>query len=118
MKLRIHADSIRLRLKQSEVATLVAGGEVVETCPTLPVAMSYALRPDAGVSTLTVDADGARLRVRIPAGWLANWDTDERVGFEEAGGPIHLLIEKDFKCANPSTPKDNEDCYENPVDCS
>ena len=117
MKLRIHADSIRLRLKQSEVKTLAEGGEVVETCPTLPVAMEYALRPDAAASTLGVTADGARLTVHIPSAWLSGWDVDERVGFEDSTGPIHLLIEKDFKCANPSTPKDNEDCYENPVAC-
>jgi hypothetical protein len=117
MKLRINADSIRLRLKQSEVATLAAGGEVVEVCPTLPVALTYALRPDLAASTLTARADGSRLTVGIPAAWLTNWDTDQRVGFEDESGPIHLLIEKDFKCANPSLPKDNEDCYENPVAC-
>lgn len=117
MKLRIHADSIRLRLKQSEVKTLAEGGEVVETCPTLPVAMQYALQPDAAASALGVTADGARLTVHIPAAWLGGWDTDDRIGFEDTKGPIHLLIEKDFKCANPSTPKDNDDCYENPVAC-
>lgn len=117
MKLRIHADSIRLRLKQSEVKTLAEGGEVVETCPTLPVAMQYALRPDAAAPGLRASADGARLTVLIPSPWLAGWDSDDRVGFEDTTGPIHLLIEKDFKCANPSSPKDNDDCYENPVAC-
>jgi hypothetical protein len=117
MKLRIHADSIRLRLKQSEVKALMEGREVVETCPTLPVAMTYALRPDPGVSTLISHADGTRLTLHVPAGWLAGWDTDERVGFESTDGGIHLLIEKDWKCTNPSTPKDNEDCFENPVTC-
>jgi hypothetical protein len=117
MKLRINADSIRLRLKQSEVATLAAGGEVVESCPTVPVPLTYTLRPDAVVKTLTATADGARLTVGIPSAWLTGWDTDQRVGFEETDGPIHLLIEKDFKCANPSLPTDNEDCYDNPVAC-
>jgi hypothetical protein len=26
-------------------------------------------------------------------------------------------VEKDWKCANPSTEKDNADCYENPEVC-
>ena len=118
MKLRIHADSIRLRLKQSEVKALVEGGEVLETCPTLPVALVYALQPDPQGAEMTAEADGARLTVRIPAAWLEGWDGDERVGFEGDAGGIHLLVEKDFKCAMPATPKDNEDCYENPVACA
>jgi len=117
MKLRIHAESIRLRLKQAEVKALTGGGEVVERCPTLPVALEYALRPDDGVTELVAASDGARLTVRIPAGWLAGWDVDERVGFESTSGGIHLLIEKDFKCTLPASPADNEDCYENPVAC-
>jgi hypothetical protein len=116
MKLRIYADSIRLRLKQSEVKTLVEGGEVVENCPTTPVPLSYALRPDAAASGLKAHSDGTRLTVEIPASWLTGWDTDERVGFESAEG-LHILIEKDFKCTLPASPKDNEDCYENPVNC-
>ena len=117
MKLRIHADSIRLRLKQSEVKLLVEGGEVVEICPTLPVPLTYVLRPDAAAETLVSHSDGTRLTVNVPASWLRNWDTDSRVGFESADGAIQLLIEKDWKCTNPTSPKDNEDCFENPVEC-
>lgn len=117
MKLRIHADSIRLRLKQPEVKSLVEGREVVETCPTLPVPLTYVLRPDPAVAALAAHSDGACLTIRVPSAWLAGWDTDSRVGFESNDGVIQLLIEKDWKCANPSTPKDNEDCFENPVAC-
>ncbi len=117
MKLRIHADSIRLRLKQAEVKQLVEGGEVVETCPTLPTPISYALRPDSTVESLFVHSDGTRLTIHVPAAWLPGWDTDARVGFESAEGPIHLLIEKDWKCANPSFPKDNEDTFDGPTPC-
>lgn len=117
MKLRIHADSIRLRLKQSEVKTLVAGGEVVETCPTAPVPLTYALRPDPAVETLVSRSDGTRLTLHVPAAWLANWDTDERVGFSSTDGAIQLLIEKDWKCTSPVTPAENEDCFENPNAC-
>ena len=117
MKLRIQAGSIRLRLKQSDVKALVEGGEVVETCPTAPVALRYSLCADPAVTTLVAHSDGLRLQVHVPAGWLAGWDTDERVGFESTGGGIHLLIEKDFKCSLPASPNDNEDCYENPVAC-
>ena len=117
MKLRIHADSIRLRLKQSEVKALVEGGEVVETCPTSPVGLRYSLCADPAVTSLVAQCDGGWLNVQVPAGWLAGWDTDERVGFASTEGGIHLLIEKDFKCSLPASSRDNEDCYENPVAC-
>ena len=117
MKLRIHADSIRLRLKQSDVKALVEGGEVMESCPTVPAALTYALRPDAAATQLTASFEGSRLTVTIPASWLTGWDANERVGFESTDG-LHILIEKDFKCTVPASPKDNEDCYENPVNCA
>ena len=117
MKLRIHAESIRLRLKQSEVRDLVEGREVVESCSTVPAQLIYALRPDATVEDLTVNHDRGRLTVRVPSAWLAGWETDERVGFASQSGPVELMVEKDWKCTNPASPKDNEDCFENPVAC-
>jgi len=118
MKLRIHADSIRLRLKQGEVKALTEGREVAEICPTKPVALTYVLRPDAEAGAIRAESDGARLTVVLPAAWLAGWDTDGRVGFEGDADGIHLLIEKDWKCTNPGEPKDNDDCYENPTVCA
>ncbi|MFN0102456.1 MAG: DUF7009 family protein [Bryobacteraceae bacterium] len=117
MKLRIHSGSIRLRLKQSEVKALIDGSEIVEICPTLPVPLTYALRSDPEIDRLVAHSDANRLTVKIPAAWLVDWETDSRVGFESTEGAIHLLIEKDWKCTNPSTPQDNEDCFDNPVAC-
>lgn len=117
MKLRIHAGSIRLRLKQQEVKALIEGKEVAETCPTAPMALTYSLLPDAALSEMAAESDGARLTVHVPMAWLGGWDVDERVGFESTVGELHLLIEKDFKCASPMSPNENEGCYENPVAC-
>jgi hypothetical protein len=117
MKLRIHAGSVRLRLKQSEVKALAEGREVTEVCPTLPVGLRYTLRPDAAAAEMTCTSDGAGLTVLVPAGWVAGWDVEERVGFHSESGGVAVLIEKDYKCAHPATEIDNEDCYENPVAC-
>lgn len=116
MKLRIQANSIRLRLKQAEVKTLVEGGEVLEECRTAPDSLIYALRPTAEAAMSATFASG-RLTVHLPAEWLANWDTDDRVGFTGTDGGLELLVEKDWKCMNPAAPSDNEDCFENPVGC-
>ena len=117
MKLRIHAGSVRLRLTQSEVKALAEGREVTEVCPTLPVALRYTLRPDAVAAEMTCACDGSGVTVLVPAGWVAGWDADERVGFRAESGRVALLIEKDYKCAHPASEKDNEDCYENTVAC-
>lgn len=110
MKLRIQSGSIRLRLKQTEVRTLAEGGEVREVCSTL---LSYALRPSAAAN-LSATNDSGCLTVHIPAAWLQGWETDSRVGFESNEGGLQILVEKDWKCTNPTDPKDNEDCFENP----
>lgn len=116
MKLRIQSGSIRLRLKQAEVKTLVQGGEVREECPTAPMALVYALRPSEAAAMTATFTEGL-LTVHLPAVWLTHWDTDDRVGFDETDGGLRLLVEKDWKCVNPAAPSDNEDCFENPVGC-
>jgi hypothetical protein len=114
MKLRIHADSIRLRLKQGEVKTLVEGGEVTESCPTVPLPLVYALRPDPAASALSVSHAGGRLTVHLPSAWLPGWDADDRVGFSGNEEGLEILVEKDWKCAHPASEKDNADCFANP----
>ncbi|MBM3787485.1 MAG: hypothetical protein FJW30_24270 [Acidobacteria bacterium] len=111
MKLRVTSDSVRLRLKQSEVRTLVQGREVAESCAGL---LSYSLVPFDGAQLRATGSNG-HITIQVPAGWLPDWDTDTRVGFETSENGFRILIEKDWKCTAPSNPKDNDDCYENPT---
>lgn len=117
MKLRIHASSIRLRLKQSEVAALVAGSPVSENCGVDGGGFSYALLPDPMAQELNARIQDSRLTIHVPGSWLPGWDTDDRVGFTATDGAVEVRIEKDFKCAHPDDLGDNEDCYENPNLC-
>lgn len=110
----MQAGSIRLRLKQAEVRILAEGNSVVETVETAPVPLTYVLRPDPEIDSLTARFGGATLTISVPARWLTGWDTDGRVGFDGTDGNLGLLIEKDWKCINPAQPEDNEDCFENP----
>lgn len=114
MKLRLHEDSIRLRLTQSEVAALVQGGEVQHTCPTAPAPLVTILQSNSQASAITAAHDGSRLLIQVPSPLLAGWDADSRVGFAQSHGPLQILIEKDFRCAHPSDPAENKDCYPNP----
>ena len=45
----------------------------------------------------------------------AAWDsTRQATTLLSNEGGLQILVEKDWKCTNPTDPKDNEDCFENP----
>ena len=120
MKLRVQGNSIRLRLRQEEVATLAQGG-VVE--------VRLAFGPDAETQQLVYRLECADtpeigvayrahcVTIRLPKTDAEGWPASKQVGFEhrvplEDGTSMHLLIEKDFKCTDVRP--DENDCYPNP----
>ena len=120
MKVRVQGNSIRLRLKQEEVACL-AHDESVET--------RMAFGPDsdsqhlvyrievAAIEAMDVAYQAHCVTVILPQSLAQGWDTSSEVGFEhdvplENGGSMHVLMEKDFKCIDVRA--DEGDCYPNP----
>ena len=120
MKLRIEDDSVRLRLKRTEVEALCRG-EMVEAHVHLSdvYTLTYAVEARDGIDSPTLDANPARITVGLPKAALAGWDTDARVGFEghcptAEGASVFVLVEKDFKCLD--RPDEEEpDNYPNPL---
>lgn len=96
MKLRLHSDTLRLRLSQSEVARLAAGERVQETL-SFPgnLRLKYAI--ELGPA-LQVTFDGWRIIVTVPGARAKHWAESADVGISGADGPLKLLIEKDFQC--------------------
>lgn len=111
MKLRLRGNTLRLRLVQTEVAHLAAGKRVEE-------------RVDFGASSLVYalssgEAFGARfengaIEVTIPRAQIEEWSSTDRVGLETEQGPLRILIEKDWQCAQPRT-EDESDNYPHPT---
>lgn len=120
MKLRIRANSLRLRLLQAEVRQLAEQGLVEEHTrfgPSTPP-LVYALRA-ADVPALTACFAEGRIVICIPTAALQNWATGDDVGIEAAqpigpGETLRILIEKDFVCLDGPPDDSQADAFPHP----
>ena len=118
MKLRIRGNSIRLRLSQSDLATLLDGG-AVEDCVAFPAGpvLTYRLESSAGESA-AAEYGTDRVVIRFPAVDIEVWSRPEEVALRAAlplgDGILELLVEKDFKCLSPRAGEDAADLFPNP----
>jgi len=122
MKIRILANSLRLRLKQPEVQQFARTGnvtEVMEFGPEASDCFSYHLEKTSGPD-LAVRYETNTITVLVPHALAEEWTNTERVGFGEKvdtgkGRTIDLLVEKDFRCLDGSDDIDTES-YPNPLE--
>jgi hypothetical protein len=121
MKLRIHGDSLRLRVTRSEVARLPAGDcleETIHFAPEPGAKFTYALQTETSVRRPAVPYAGSKVTVLIPAGQAKAWGVSDKIAIAEeiSLGDLETLalpIEKDFACLNRSN-KDKEYTFPNP----
>ena len=120
MKIRIQGNSIRLRLRREEVATLAAEGLVEDRLkfgPEISQHLVYRLEAADRDSMNTYFRDGAVV-VELPRAEAGAWELSDRVGFEQTveaeGESIVVLVEKDFKCLEERAGEDESDLFENP----
>jgi hypothetical protein len=121
MKLRLLGDSIRLRLSQGEVAAADQKG-VVEGRTRFPdgSTFTFALEAlqDGSVASASYGRD--RMVVKLPATEISAWANDDQAVSLHgeltlpAGGPLKLLVEKDFRCLSPRDDEDQSDLFPNP----
>jgi hypothetical protein len=120
MKLRISGNSIRLRVRRSEVAKLTAGERIAETvhlgCGE-QTALMYALGTEAA-SAVQVRYEGSEILVLLPKDEANTWAGTEQVGIYatvDVGvyGKLDVIVEKDFACLD-SRAAENEDTFPNP----
>ena len=119
MKLRIKGDSLRLRLTQSEVQQLEESGAASDRVNFSPGAgLSYGVRRDAAVQTLTAHYERDLIEVRIPDAMALEWCRSPLVTLEytrsSAEGELRLLVEKDFTCLVPRAGEDESDQFPHP----
>jgi hypothetical protein len=121
MKLRLLDDSIRMRLSRSEVVAANETG-VVEGKTRFPDGslFTFALEALEGASEPAAAYESGRLAVRIPTAEISAWATDETAVSLTGeldlpgGGPLTLLVEKDFECLAPRAGEDQSDLFTNP----
>jgi len=121
MKLRILADSLRLRLSQSDVRTFSDTGRVEEVIHFGASAqMTYALVHADTVTSLEATFTDAEITVRMPSAMARGWADTEEITIKGEqpvgeGTQLALLIEKDFKCAIPRPGEEDYDGFEHPT---
>jgi hypothetical protein len=118
MKIRIEGNSIRLRLRQSEVSQLAEKGQVGESVCLPEGSFQYQLKLRSGLENLEAQLDPEGITVLLPAAWGKAWPSESRVGFEavlkmEGNQTLYLLVEKDFVCLDRDL-AGQEDQYPHP----
>jgi hypothetical protein len=122
MKLRLQFNSIRLRLKRSEVEQLTRVGRVEEgivSGSSDDAAFHYILEATPAVSSPQATVTARGIVVRVPTRDAARWASSDEVGIEgnqSAGGQatLRILIEKDFACID-GPEEQNADTFPHPL---
>jgi hypothetical protein len=118
MKLRMHGNSLRLRLNRAEVSRLAETGRVEEVVQFGPgVAFRYALEAVAEAGgPRALYADGG-VRVLVPVAAAREWASTERVEISGEQATLSILVEKDFQCLHGESEPD-ADAFPNPLETS
>lgn len=118
MKLRIKANSVRIRLTKTDVSKLANEGYLQETTVLPGQTFTYALKSDENATALTIAFENNILSMIVPKYFAANWYQNDIVGIDATmlvneKEKLYLLLEKDFVCLD-ETSEDQSDNYENP----
>jgi hypothetical protein len=121
MKLRLCGDSIRLRLKISEVDRIATGESIVEETHLPNSVLTYSLEVSEDGGFAVTFSDG-KLIVTLPKADAEAWANTDEVSLHSeqplvGAGTLSLLIEKDFTCLEPGHHRDcvdDEDTFPHP----
>ena len=116
MKFRCTANSIRFRVRKSDLEALESRGEVRERITFGPgVVLSFVLKLGEGEAIHAGFFQGAVI-VEVPRRVAREWISSAEVGLEVfqgtgvEGAVLHVLIEKDFPCRH-TTEANREDTF-------
>jgi hypothetical protein len=119
MKLRIKGATLRLRLTQGEIRSLLDEGVVEDQVPfAAGVSLVYRLRRDAAAGEITATFRNGVVEIRVPEGNAREWCTTELVtlAHEQAlpDGALRITLEKDFACLAPREGEDESNNFPHP----
>lgn len=107
MKLRIEGNSIRLRIKKSDLNRLHTEGVVHEMVAFIKgFNFHYELKTDEKAAQIDAVFTHSTITISIPLSIATAWINSETVGLENTlENGLFILIEKDFPCKT----RENED---------
>lgn len=121
MKLRLQSNSIRFRLKRSEVEQLATTHRIEEAIVTGSGpgnTFRYVLEASQEVAAPQAQLEPYGVRVQLPVEAVTRWASGPDVGIEAdvpAGDQqLRILIEKDFACLTASE-EENTDTFPHPL---
>lgn len=108
--MRCVQNSIRLRLRKSEIEELGKGETIIEEVgfPGETPSLSFSLKIADEVTAIEASFADHQIHITIPLAQTSDWINSNQVGLEtflplKNPQQLHILIEKDFPC------KDRED---------
>ena len=120
MKLRIHNNSIRLRLSIAEVEEIAKGNPVRETLDFSGDGLNgfvYSLVPSRDIPGISVELMSNKLIVSLPKPMADEWATTALVGLQnDPNQKVAVFIEKDFQCLQKRPDEDESKYFPNPLD--
>ena len=121
MKLRIHENSIRLRLNRKEVAQFAANArleQALEWGSGPQDRLVYGLEASESASEVTVRCSGQSIVIILPAALAQTWTSSDRVevaaDVSVAEKHLSILVEKEFRRLHGA--KFDPDLYPNPLE--
>lgn len=118
MKIRIHANTVRLRLERDEVDAIARTIPVEETTAFPSGRFGYRLSI-AEVTAPSADFTDGVIEVRLPRRLAVDWASNEsevsiRGSVALEAETLSLLIEKDFECLEPRAGETQKNRFPNP----
>jgi len=122
MKLRLQSNSIRLRLKRSEVDRFLRTGRVEEKILSGTgdqESFHYLLETNDAVSAPKGAISPGGVVVQVPTADALKWALTNQIGIEgeqaiDSKTSLRILVEKDFACLDGSEGQ-NADTFPNPL---
>ena len=123
MKLRIHNNSIRLRLSQTEVDQLAQGRPLHEKLD-FPLEYGntffYSLVPNPDIDAVMATFSNNEILIQLPSTEVIEWAISDRVGINKSirtttGSHLTVDIEKDFQCLHKRPGEDESDNFPHPA---
>jgi hypothetical protein len=110
MKLRIEGNSIRLRVKKSDLETLKKHRIVRESVAFIKgFHFYYELKTDEKIKTIEASFSSGTIAVSIPLDMAHAWIDTEQVGVQNnSENGLFVLVEKDFPCKTRSDEDKND----------
>lgn len=119
MKLRIHKNSIRLRLSQPEVDQIGQGQNITESLEMglgCEKHFSYCLMPMENCPGIGAEFEQNTLKIYLPKNQAAAWANSDGVGITHlTGNRITILIEKEFQCLHKRPGEDESQNFSHPL---